>query len=118
MLPSPAHRREDSCEGQPVKPLQNGPGGVPARKLEPDEESFVAHSLAIHHLAAYRDFPFVGITSACSPIRHALIDFTRMPCELILSVKVLSPRSTFARPTGARVTSIMIGSLLSSLPLR
>src|SRR5690349_18017870 len=62
--------------------------------------------------------PFAGVTSACSPMRHALVDCTRIPCGLILSVNVLSDLSPLARRTGARFTCIMMGSLRSSLPLR
>src|SRR5438094_9489343 len=41
-----------------------------------------------------------------------------MPCGLILSVMVLSGGPLVAPATGASFTSIIIGSLFSSLPVR
>src|SRR5215472_12027663 len=62
--------------------------------------------------------PFMGIISACSPSCHSHVERTRTPCGLILSVMVLSGGPVFARARGARLTSIIIGSLFSSLPVR
>lgn len=62
--------------------------------------------------------PLVGTTSAAWPSRHAHLERTRTPCELTLSVTVLSGCSRSGRATGASFTSIIIGSLRSSLPVR
>src|SRR5215472_667877 len=61
---------------------------------------------------------FLGVISTCSPNFHAQLDFRRIPCGLMLSVNVRSHRSPLAHPAGARFTSIIIGSLRSSLPLK